>query len=157
MINQNQKRKIKEAVEEFFSKMTVPVVKMDVNVFTDSAEKDVVDLNIQIEEPQILIGQGGQTLFEIQRLLRMMLNNKMESIFYLNLDINDYKNKKENYLKNLAKELADEVALRKEEKNLLPMPSYERRIIHAELSKRPDVSTESLGNGLDRHIVIKPN
>jgi predicted RNA-binding protein Jag len=52
--------------------------------------------------------------------------------------------------------LADLVALNKEEKALLPMSSYERRVIHAELSKRTDVITESQGDSFERHIVIKP-
>ena len=42
---------------------------------------DVVNLDIKLEEPQILIGQGGQTLFEIQRLLRMILNKKSRKFF----------------------------------------------------------------------------
>ena len=91
----------------------------------------------------------------------MILNKKINTlgtskIFYFNLDINDYKKKKVEYLKDLAKDLADQVSLNKEEKVLLPMSSYERRIIHAELSKRTDVLTESQGDSFDRHIVIKP-
>ena len=117
---------------------------------------DVVNLDIKLEEPQILIGQGGQTLFEIQRLLRTILNKKLQKVFYLNLDINDYKKKKIEYLKDLAKNLADQVSLTKEEKVLMPMSPYERRIIHAELSKRTDVATDSQGEGFDRHVVIKP-
>ncbi|MDD4990570.1 MAG: hypothetical protein PHW31_04705, partial [Candidatus Pacebacteria bacterium] len=95
-------------------------------------------------------------LFEIQRLLKMVLNKKLQKVFYLDLDINEYKKKKAEYLKNMAKELADQVALTREEKPLLPMPSYERRIIHAELSQRTDVIAESQGDGIGRHIVIKP-
>jgi spoIIIJ-associated protein len=77
------------------------------------------------------------------------------NIFYFNLDINDYKKQKIEYLKNTAKSLADQVVQTKEDKVLLPMSSYERRIIHAELAQRTDVITESQGEGLDRHIVIK--
>jgi spoIIIJ-associated protein len=109
-----------------------------------------------LDEPQILIGQGGQTLFEIQRLLRMVLNKKLQNFFYLNLDINDYKKKKIEYLKDMAKDLADQTVSTKEEKILPAMSSYERRVVHAELSQRADVITESQGDGFDRHIVIKP-
>lgn len=146
-------KKIEQATEEFFEKMTISASRIEVN-FSDTG--DSVDLNIKLEEPQILIGENGQTLFEIQRLLKTVLNKKLQKIFYLNLDINDYKKKKIEYLKDLAKDLADEVALTKEEKVLFPMPAYERRIIHAELSQRADVATESQGDGQDRHIVIKP-
>lgn len=154
-MNQDQKNKIKELTEEFFVKMTTPVSKIEVGNSSDGS-REVIDLSIHLDEPQILIGQGGQTLFEIQRLLRMLLNKKLQSVFHVNLDINDYKNKKSEYLKDIAKSAADEVALLKQEKALSPMPAYERRIVHAELSLRDDVMTESQGEGQSRHIIIKP-
>ncbi len=151
-MEQKDLNKIKEAVEEFFEKMTIITSKIEIGF----SSADVVDVNIKLEEPQILIGERGQTLFEIQRLLRTILNKRLQKIFYLNLDINDYKSKKIEYLKGLAKDLADEAVLTKEEKVLSPMPAYERRIIHTELAQRQDVITESQGEGFDRHIVIKP-
>lgn len=167
MIDQEDIKKIKEITEDFFQKMTISLSKIEVGLSfkepshreADQADKehqDVVDLDIKLEEPQILIGEKGQTLFEVQRLLRMILNKNLQKIFYLNLDINDYKKKKVEYLKSLAKDLADEVSFSKEQKILLPMSSYERRIIHTELSQRHDIITESQGEGFDRHIVIKP-
>ena len=190
MIDKDELKKIEEVVNEFFLKMTVTVSKIGVDFSSTESSKenslngdkknsDVVELNVVLEEPQILIGEKGQTLFEIQRLLRAILNKRLsrlqsnrgsptgvashrtstlsgQKIFYLNLDINDYKKKKTEYLKELARDLANEVALTKEEKVLFPMPAYERRIIHAELSQRQDVSTESQGEGQDRHIVIRP-
>ncbi|MEK7562197.1 MAG: R3H domain-containing nucleic acid-binding protein [Patescibacteria group bacterium] len=151
MTNQEDNKKIKKIAEEFFKKMTIAPIAIEVG-FLD----EIVSLDIKLEEPQILIGEKGQTLFEIQRLLKTILNKKLQKIFYLNLDINDYKKKKTEYLKDLAKSLADEVTLTREEKILLPMPSYERRIIHTELSQRTDIITESQGEGPDRHIIIKP-
>ena len=156
MIEQKDLDNIKKTVEEFFEKMTITVSNIDVSLSAGKNEEiDVVDLDIKLEEPQILIGQGGQTLFEVQRLLKTILNKKLKNVFYFNLDINDYKKQKLEYLKNMAKNLADQVVLTKEEKILLPMSSYERRIIHAELAQRTDVITESQGEGFDRHIVIK--
>ena len=86
----------------------------------------------------------------------MMINKKFPNIFHLNLDINDYKKKKIDFLKKTAKELADEVMVSKVEKSMLPMSSYERRIVHSELSKRQDVKTESRGEGVNRYVVILP-
>lgn len=152
MLEQKDVNKIKEAVEEFFEKMTITISKIEISF----SSADIVDINIKLEEPQILIGERGQTLFEIQRLLRTVLNKRLQEIFYLNLDINDYKKKKIEYLKGLAKDLADEAVLTREERILSPMPAYERRIIHTELAQRQDVSTEGQGEGFDRHVVIKP-
>ena len=167
MLDQKQIKQVKEAVEEFFEKMTITT--SDILVGSSSIKREnkgadvqpeegigAIDLEIKLDEPQILIGQGGQTLFEVQRLMRNILNRKLKGNFYLNLDINDYKKKKIEYLKNTAKDLADQVVLSKEEKALPPMSSYERRVVHAELSGRTDVTTESRGDGFDRHIVILP-
>jgi len=167
MTDQEQLKKIEELVREFFEKMTLSVSNLSLS--SSSANKgsqeledvgeenrDIINLDIKVEEPQILIGQGGQTLFEIQRLLRNVISKNLGKVFYLNLDINDYKKQKIDYLKDLVKDLADEVALNKKEKVLSPMSSYERRVVHAELSQRTDVTTESQGDGIDRHIVIKP-
>jgi spoIIIJ-associated protein len=159
MIDQNDIQKIKDAVATFFQKATISVLNIEIlskENELDRGEKDVIDLNIKLSEPQILIGEKGQTLFETQRLLKIILNKNLGKIFYLNLDINDYKKKKSEYLKNIAKDLANEVTLNKQEKILVPMSSYERKIIHAELSNNPDVITESRGDGFERHIVIKP-
>ena len=157
MLDKELIEQIKTTTEEFFGKTTINILSLDVVVPDhDDNVEDVINLDVKLEEPQILIGQGGQTLFEIQRLLRMILNKKTQKVFYVSLDINDYKKKKIEYLESLATTFADEVVANKEEKELPPMPPYERRIIHAQLSQRKDISTESRGEGLERHIVIKP-
>jgi len=144
--------KIKEVVREFFEKTTF---NLEIEFLP---EKDqIISINVKAEEPQVLIGEGGQTLSEIQHLLKAMLRKKIDEQFYLNLDINDYKKKKTEYLKELARSAADEVSLSKKEKILPSMQAYERRIIHMELADRSDVVTESLGEEPERKIVVKPH
>jgi spoIIIJ-associated protein len=166
-MNKEDLRKIKEIVEDFFSKMTFNIFNLEVNPYSleiedilaeDSKkdEKELVNIFVKSKDPQILIGEKGQTLFEIQKLLRMIINKKFPNIFHLNLDINDYKKKKTDFLIKIAKESADEVVTSKKEKPMLPMSSYERRIIHSELSKRQDIKTESRGEDPDRYVVILP-
>jgi spoIIIJ-associated protein len=124
MLNQNDLEIIKATTEEFFNKTTFEV---DIDFLP---EKDqTIPINLKTEDPQILIGEGGQTLAEIQHLLKAILKRKIKENFYIDLDINNYKKKKIDYLKELARSVADEVALTKKEKILSPMPAYERRII----------------------------
>lgn len=168
MITSDDIKNIKEATEEFFQKMTISaVVEIKTAILeledilkdkTDKKEqnRDVVELSIKVDDPQILIGERGQTLSETQKILKLFLNKKLGKVFYFNLDINDYKKKKMEYLKGLARDLADEVASNKEPKILLPMSSFERRIIHEELSRRTDIKTESEGEEPYRKVVIKP-
>lgn len=160
-MEQNDIELIKKTTETFFQKATIDLLRMDVSLSRAAgqdhdAQKDVVNIEIELAEPQILIGEKGQTLFETQRLLKMILAKKTGKLFYLNLDINGYKKKKAEYLASIAKDLANEVVLTKQSKELIPMSAYERRVIHAELAKRDDVITKSAGEGPSRHIVIEP-
>lgn len=163
MFNKNDLEKIKEIVKEFFKKMTIEAeieflpLQETTSVFNGKEEKVyALPINLKAEEPQILIGERGQTLLDIQQLLKAILKRKFKEPFFLDLDIDNYKKKKIEYLKEMAKALADEVALTKKEKWLPPMPPYERRIIHLELAERKDITTESVGQGPDRKVVIKP-
>ena len=115
----------------------------------------VVPVSLTTEEPQILIGEQGQTLTEIQRLLKLILRKKIEEPFYVDLDINNYKKKKIEYLKETAITAADEVFLTKKEKELPPMPPHERRVVHMALVARTDVVTESIGQEPERKVVIR--
>lgn len=150
--------KIQQVTKEFFDKMTIPFTKVEARIGEKSSEDalQVVKVVVSLEDPKILIGQGGQTLFEVQRVLKMVLNKKLGQAFYLDLDINDYKTKKEEYLKALAREAAKEVFLTKQTKTLPPMLPNERRIIHQELEKMGDVISKSEGEGSNRRIVIMP-
>jgi spoIIIJ-associated protein len=104
-----------------------------------------------------LIGERGQTLADIQHLLKIILRKKTEELFYVNVDVNDYKKKKTEYLKELANSVADDVILSKEEKALSPMRAFERRIVHMELAERSGVITESIGERDERKVIVKPS
>ena len=121
----------------------------------EGPEGPTVQVSIVAGEPSMLIGEKGQTLFELQHILKLMLRKKIAEPFYLALDINEYKKNKEEYLRDLAQTTADEVVLLKKQKELPPMPSAERRVIHVALANRTDVTSESLGDGPDRRVVIR--
>ncbi len=143
-------KKIEKEVKIFFEKLCFPV---QTNV---SFKDEILTIDLQSEEPRILIGERGKALSCIQRVLKAILQKKFEDHFYFNVDINDYKKKKAKYLKEMANEVADRVVLTKEEVALEPMSSYERRVIHLELVEREDVVTESRGQEPERRVVVKP-
>jgi len=151
MIDQNNINEIRKTIKEFFEKTSFEV-EAEVLPF----EEKTLPVKIKTEEPRILIGQNGQTLAEIQHILKAILRRKIPEQFYLNIDINDYKKKKTEYLKETAISLADEVALTKKEKMLTAMSAYERRIVHLELAERKDITTESIGQDPERRVVIRP-
>jgi len=150
-MNSENLEKAQKIVKEFFQKMAV---EGEIEILPP--EDETLIINLKIEDPQILIGERGQTLFEIQHLLIAILKREISENFYVDLDINDYKKKKIEYLKELARSVADEVSLTKKERVLSPMPAYERRIIHLEIAERKDVTTESIGQEPERRVVIRP-
>ena len=141
----------KSLICQFFEKMGFDLQKAEVFL-----EEGVLYIKIKVEDPKILIGQGGIVLNTIQKLLSKILKKKNQGEFFVDLDINEYKEKKYTYLREMANSAADEVALSKKEKELEPMPAYQRRIIHLELAKRNDVVTESVGEEPERRVIIKP-
>lgn len=146
-------KEVEKIVEEFFEKMTFEAEVKVLNMI-DSTLPIKVKV---VDDPQILIGQKGETLSEIQKLLRIILRKKIAQDFYLDIDVNEYKEKKAEYLRELAKETAEDVALTKKEKELDPMSAYERRIVHMALAGREDVISESIGEGPERRIIVKPH
>lgn len=164
MINQNELQKAKETAEEFLRKMTGVNFGADAKAFSlpknnqieEFSGIDAIEISIKSDEPGPLIGRNGQTLFEIERILRIILNKRLGKFLYVNLDINDYKKEKIEYLKKMARSSAEEAVLIQKEKTLPPMTAYERRIIHEELSQRQDISTQSRQDPTGRYVVITP-
>lgn len=152
MLGQKDLEKIKKITREFFKKMC-----FEVEIKVKKPQDLTIPICLKTEEAKVLIGEGGQTLLDIQRLLKIILKRKIlvEEQFYIDLDINAYKEKKIEYLKELAKSTADEVSLSRQEKTLAPMPAYERRIIHLELANRGDIASESVGQEPERSVKVR--
>ena len=154
MLNKEQLETIEKETRHLLEKLGTPG---DVQgEKTKDSEEPTVQVGLKVEEPKMLIGEGGQTLFDIQHILKLMIRKKIAEPFYLSLDINEYKKTKEDYLRDLAQTTADEVILLKKPKELPSMPASERRVIHMALADRSDIDSESIGEGLERRVVIQP-
>lgn len=144
-------KKAEKIAQTFFTKMN-----FSVEIKVTAKEENILSLNIKTDEPQILIGEHGRTLGEIQKILNKILYRTITAGIYFDVDVNNYKANKARYLDELAQNVADEVSLGKIARELAPMSAIERRIIHLELAKRSDVKTESIGEDPDRRVVVKP-
>jgi len=98
-MKQENLRKIKEITKEFFKKTS-----FNIEAEILPLEEKTVSVKIKTDEPKVLIGQNGQTLVEIQRLLRAILRKQVPEEFYIDLDVNDYKKKKMEYLRETARD-----------------------------------------------------
>ena len=101
-----------------------------------------------------LIGRRGETLENIQYLLRLMVNQKLHRWKNVIIDIEHYKARRVTQLTQLAQRMAEQVARSGRAVSLEPMPANERRIIHMALREHPDVYTESYGDGNRRKVHI---
>lgn len=117
--------------------------------------KNQINLTITGDKVSYLIGYKGKTIESFQSLLNAMLQRENEESAKVFVEVNDYKKRKEEKLKNLANKMANNVIRFRKPIRLEPMSAYERLIIHTELAKRDDVETESQGEEPRRRVVIK--
>lgn len=117
--------------------------------------KNQINLTITGDKVSNLIGYKGKTIESFQSLLNAMLQRENEESAKVFVEVNDYKKRKEEKLKNLANKMANNVIRFRKPIRLEPMSAYERLIIHTELAKRDDVETESQGEEPRRRVVIK--
>lgn len=113
-------------------------------------------INVVTYDARLLIGPRGESLFALEYLLKRMLEKEMGEAPKFFLDINGYRLHHVEALKEEAKQVAKKVRLYRKELMLKPMAPFERRIIHMTLAEYPDITTESVGEGERRRVVIKP-
>ena len=106
------------------------------------------------ENMGLLIGKRGQTLDALQYLANRVANKHQDGYVRVKLDTENYRARREETLKNLAKNIAYKVKRSKRPVSLEPMNPYERRIIHAALQSDPYVTTHSEGEEPYRKVVV---
>lgn len=115
-----------------------------------------VAFDIEGDDLGILIGRRGQTLACLQYIVRLIVANKTQSWLPIVIDVEGYKQRRHEALQALAWRMAEQVKAKGTPFSLEPMSAYERRIIHLALVDHPDVTTESVGEGEARKVVILP-
>ena len=108
------------------------------------------------EKIALLIGKRGQTLNSLQYLTQLIINRFSNQYLTVILDAEDYRNRRNDTLIQLAHRLALKAVKTGKDVALEPMPSYERKVIHTALSDNKRVKTFSDGSDPHRHIVISP-
>ncbi|MTH54164.1 KH domain-containing protein [Bacillus mangrovi] len=111
---------------------------------------------IEGENMALLIGKRGQTLNSLQYLTQLAANRHSDQYFHVTVDAESYRQRREESLVQLAGKLAGQALSTSKEVALEPMPSNERKIIHAALARNRNVSTYSAGEEPRRYIVIVP-
>lgn len=115
-----------------------------------------IDIQINSDNNNILIGKNGQTIKALEILTKQYISTKYMYHISLNIDIENYKEKRIKNLEHLAIKCAKEVVTTQIAATLENMNSYERRIVHNALTDFQGVTTISEGEEPNRHVIIKP-
>ena len=139
--------KAKEKIREIFDRVGFD----DLKVETIEGENRI---SISIKDKSIAPGRVPELVESLTHLARQVA--RKEDGDQVIVDVNDYRKDRESLIVKLARVAARKAVATKERVPLPSMNAYERRIVHTELSMRPDVETESDGENRERHVVVKP-
>lgn len=129
--------------------------KMNVDAEIESEDDgESLLLKISGKDSGIIIGRRGETLDALQYLTSLVVNKNSKDYKRVTLDIENYRQKREETLVKLANRLANRVVKYKKNVTLEPMNPYERRIIHSTLQNDKYVETHSIGDEPNRKVVI---
>ncbi len=165
-VEKNIEKTIINKEEKILSDENYELAKEDLVKFLDSFSKiynleyeinknnNLIEINITGENSSKLIGYRGDIINSLQTILSAIANKNTNERVRLSLDICDYKSKRENTLKELAKKLEKTVLRTKRKVVLEPMTAYERKILHTELQNSKNVTTYSIGEEPHRKLVV---
>ena len=123
---------------------------------TEDGENKLI--RVEGESAGVLIGHHGDTLDSLQYLANLAANKKVagekREFCRVTVDVENYRGKREEALRALARRMADKVLRYKKSQTLEPMNPYERRIIHSEVQKVEGVATNSIGSENNRRVVL---
>ena len=142
-----------KAVEDCL-KNTMKAMDMEVELKTEIDQDGALCVDMSGEHMGILIGKRGQTLDSLQYLANRVANKHQEGYVRVKLDTENYRARREETLRHLAKNIAHKVKRNRRPVALEPMNPYERRIIHSALQSDPYVMTHSEGEEPFRKVVI---
>ncbi len=142
-----------KAVEEFVQD-TLKAMNMEVEINSSIDEDGALCVDMKGDHMGILIGKRGQTLDALQYLANRVANKHQDGYVRVKLDTENYRARREETLKHLAKNIAHKVKRNRRPVALEPMNPYERRIIHSALQSDPYVTTHSEGEEPYRKVVV---
>jgi spoIIIJ-associated protein len=155
-MEENSKKIIQESVKELLEKAGFPSEVETAESHSD--DRDGIICNVKTtEDSNLLIGQYGVNLQAFQHIARLVIRKKLsDEIVNFTLDVNSYRNQKNQAIIEQANEAAKQSINEGRVIIMKPMSAYERRLVHMELSGNDKVATESVGEGENRKILVKP-
>ncbi len=124
---------------------------------SSQAESPNVDVTAEVsDDEELLTGRKGEVRQALQHLLNRMINRGGGSRYHLQLEINDFWQRREEELRGLARQLAEEAFATRSERLTEYLNAQERRIVHVTLRDDARVKTYAIGDGLIKKVAVAP-
>ncbi|MBA3336687.1 MAG: Jag N-terminal domain-containing protein [Chloroflexia bacterium] len=147
---------VRELLERMGVRADVMAVDNPSAVSLDGDDPPTIFVDILGRDLGMLIGRRGDNLVQLQYLVNLLINRRLETWTRVILDVEGYRSRREESLVGLAERVANQVARSRRPIQLEPMPPNERRIVHITLKSNPEVTTESTGEGGMRRVTVQP-
>jgi spoIIIJ-associated protein len=141
-------QKVSEILENILSLLSLE------GSFDVEEKEEGVFVYIETEDAGKIIGHQGETLAALQLVVNLIVSKQVEESKRVIIDVSGWRQGKEEELAHRARGWAQQVLDEKEPMALDPMPSWQRRIVHMTIQGTPGVKSESVGEGIERHLVI---
>jgi spoIIIJ-associated protein len=129
---------------------------LNTDIYATSEDGEVIELSVPSTHLNgFLIGQRGETMRSLQFIVSSALKNQNFPLNRVNVDVADYKKQRADRLATTAEEWVKRVQTTGKPYDLKPMNAVDRRVIH-QVAAEAGILSESVGEGRDRHIVLKP-
>ena len=159
-VDEAEEQVAKEIVRELLAQMGIAadVVAVDnpSTMALDAEDPPTIFIEILGQDLGMLIGRRGDHLSQLQYLVNLIANRRLETWTRVVVDVEGYRTRREESLIGLAERIGRQVARSRRPIILEPMPPNERRIVHLTLRSNPDVTTESSGEGNMRRVTVQP-
>ena len=148
-------KKIEKEIEYIIKEILVKL-KVEAKIEMVKEADDHYQVNIQTQETGLLIGRHGETINSLQLFLGVVLYKKLGNWVHLVLDVGDYRKMREETIKEMVNRIIAEVETSLQPVVLPFLTPLERRFVHLMLTDHKKVTSESIGEGKERRITIKP-
>ena len=133
------------------------ISRLDIAGDFEVVEQDgTLEVLLKTEETGIVIGYHGEVLDSLQLVLSLMISQKIGRFQRITVEVGDYKKNRGEYLEKLALQVKEKVISEGREHAISSLRPWERRIMHMLLKDDESVTSESVGEGKERVIIIKP-
>jgi len=144
---------VKKIASELLEKMEIATSDLTVEEDEDGTIRVVIASE---EDSGVLIGYHGENLNSLQKIISLIYQRQLGEWKQILVDAQGYREERRAKIEELAENAAKRVRFLQDATTLPPMNAFERRIVHLKVAEIPGVWTESIGEGRDRRVVIKP-